>query len=223
MKKKIFAIALAVMLFALAIAGSSVAYFTDVEAVTNTFTAGKVDITLTYESTTANAADRATVITLAAKDHVYPGQIFPVHATIENVGGANDEIAYVGSIITIKNDEDFSSIMGVTGGTDNIPVAVKDFLSGLVADGSDYKVSMKVSADKKEITVYVIKTAALTIGDSCVIFDDIKVPTEWDNEQMAVFSGLSVSVTAYATQVPGFANAEEAITTAFATAWANYN
>ena len=54
MKKKIFAIALAAMLFALAIAGSSVAYFTDTEKATNVFTAGDVDIQLTYTDIDSN-------------------------------------------------------------------------------------------------------------------------------------------------------------------------
>ena len=46
MKKKITAIFLCVALVAIAIAGASLAYFTDTDSKTNTFTVGKVDITL---------------------------------------------------------------------------------------------------------------------------------------------------------------------------------
>ena len=47
MKKKITAIALVVCLVAVAVVGGSLAYFTDEEKATNTFTVGNVDITLT--------------------------------------------------------------------------------------------------------------------------------------------------------------------------------
>ena len=46
MKKKITAIFLCVALVAIAIVGASLAYFTDTDTKTNTFTVGKVDITL---------------------------------------------------------------------------------------------------------------------------------------------------------------------------------
>ena len=46
MKKKIFAVVLCVAMLAVAVAGGSLAYFTDKHAQTNTFTAGKVGIYL---------------------------------------------------------------------------------------------------------------------------------------------------------------------------------
>ena len=46
MKKKIVSIALVLCLALVAIAGASLAYFTDTDDATNVFTSGKVDITL---------------------------------------------------------------------------------------------------------------------------------------------------------------------------------
>ena len=46
MKKKIVALCLCVALAVVAIGGATLAYFTDTDAKTNTFTTGKVDITL---------------------------------------------------------------------------------------------------------------------------------------------------------------------------------
>ena len=46
MKKKITAIFLCVALVAIAVVGASLAYFTDTDSAKNTFTVGKVDITL---------------------------------------------------------------------------------------------------------------------------------------------------------------------------------
>lgn len=50
MKKKVTAIALAVCILAVAVIGATMAYFTDTDSKTNTFTFGKVDIDLTEES-----------------------------------------------------------------------------------------------------------------------------------------------------------------------------
>lgn len=46
MKKKIVALCLCVALLAVAVIGGTLAYFTDTATATNTFTSGKVDITL---------------------------------------------------------------------------------------------------------------------------------------------------------------------------------
>ena len=83
MKKKIFMMTLAACLIVLSIVGTSLAYFTDTDAKTNVFTAGNVDIELTYDETDTR---------------LYPGQTYEKVATIENVGTEN---AYVGLIIEV--------------------------------------------------------------------------------------------------------------------------
>ena len=47
MKKKLTAVALVVCMLAIMLVGASLAYFTDTDEATNTFTMGKVDIELT--------------------------------------------------------------------------------------------------------------------------------------------------------------------------------
>ena len=214
MKKKIFAIALAALLFALSIAGASVAYFTDVESATNVFTAGDVDISLTYAGFGTNLDDDADSVISVANDKVYPGQNFDIDATITNVG---TEDAYVGAIITLTG---VTGVIAETGDTvsTNIPVSVRNFLEGLVSTG--YSVKMVTDGDK--ITVYVIKDTAISTNATAVIFTDVKIPTEWDNAEMAAFNGFKLDVKAYATQTGGFGDAVTAIKTAFATDWAGY-
>ena len=83
MKKKIFIIALAACLFALSIAGSSIAYFTDVEEATNVFTTGDVNITLTYkENVVENDDDDDTNNAFELSSLVYPGQTYEMDAII---------------------------------------------------------------------------------------------------------------------------------------------
>lgn len=77
MKKKITAIALVVCLVAVAIVGGSLAYFTDTDEATNTFTVGNVDITLTEE----NWIGGGTVM-----PQVYPGEVLAKDPVVTNEG-----------------------------------------------------------------------------------------------------------------------------------------
>jgi len=96
MKKKIFMMTLATCLIVLSIVGTSLAYFTDTDAKTNVFTAGNVDIELTYDESATR---------------LYPGQTYEKVATIENVGSEN---AYVGLIIeVVTNGFDLDTIQNV--------------------------------------------------------------------------------------------------------------
>lgn len=222
MKKKIFAIALAALLFALSIAGASVAYFTDVESATNVFTAGDVDITLTYANQVADLETAPNGTINIENKKVYPGQVFDINATITNVG---TEDAYVGAIITLTG---MDGVIAEASGANQIPVAVREFLGELGADGC----SVKIATANDVITVYVIKTAALVAADTnqniaagvATVFTDVTIPEKWDNAEMEKFSGFTLDVKAYATQTTGanFGTAESAITTAFSDAWGGY-
>lgn len=78
MKKRITAIALVVCLLAVAIVGGSLAYFTDTDDATNTFTVGNVDITLTEPNWEGSGSQDA--------PEVYPGEPLAKDPTVENVG-----------------------------------------------------------------------------------------------------------------------------------------
>ena len=199
MKKKIFMITMAALIVILSIASASMAYFTDVDSKTNVFTAGNVDIALTYENE------------LDANQSVYPSQNFDVDATITNIGS---ETAYVGAIITLTNAGGISSIITPDGANDT--VAIEDLLVGLSA-----------SAKYREIAggyeIYVVDSAEVVKNGKFVIFTDINFPSEWNHAEMNVFKGTSFTVKAYATQAAGFENgALDAITKSFVSEWENY-
>lgn len=73
MKKKILALALVVVLAVTAVTGATLAYFTDDDAATNTFTVGNVQIELTEPK-------------WKAAEDVYPGQVLDKDPTVENTG-----------------------------------------------------------------------------------------------------------------------------------------
>ncbi|MBE6690074.1 MAG: hypothetical protein E7590_02165 [Ruminococcaceae bacterium] len=203
MKKKVFIIALAVCLAVLSIAGSSIAYFTDTEQYTNVFTAGNVDISLTANGDTVNEATLS-----MTDDSVYPGQTIEKNVVITNTGSEN---AYVGAVITLTHADgkDINTIINKAGDTDSIPVAITALLTGLPTTGYDVRVS------DNGLTIYVIKNDAIAKNETANVFEDVEIPTTWDNAEMAVFHNLKLSVVAYATQEAGFSDAVTALQAAF--------
>lgn len=216
MKKKIFLIALAACLITLSIAGTSLAYFTDTDAKSTVFTAGNVEITLTHNGPVGN---------------LFPGQTYEnIEASIKNVGS---ETAYIGAIIKLARTDagesaiadgnesvNISDIFAPAKGEKNIPAAIKDVFVGLEGDGR----TVKYVATTDGYTIYVIVEASVAKDGTADIFTDLDIPDEWDNAQMKVFNGLTVTVTAYATQTVGFNNATQALTKAFPAAehWGGY-
>ena len=78
MKKKIIAVCLIVALAATAVVGGTLAWFTDDEVATNTFTVGNVDITLTEPNWTSTGSQDA--------PEVYPGESLAKDPTVTNDG-----------------------------------------------------------------------------------------------------------------------------------------
>ena len=78
MKKKIIAVCLIVALAATAVVGGTLAWFTDDEEATNTFTVGNVDITLTEPNWEGSGSNDA--------PEVYPGEPLAKDPTVKNDG-----------------------------------------------------------------------------------------------------------------------------------------
>ncbi len=78
MKKKIIALCLVIALAATAVIGGTLAYFTDKDDATNTFTVGNVDITLTEPNWNSSGS--------ADAPEVYPGEALAKDPTVTNVG-----------------------------------------------------------------------------------------------------------------------------------------
>ena len=110
MKKKVTAIALAVCILAVAVIGATMAYFTDTDSKTNTFTFGKVDIDLTEDSTDANGAVKGDISTDGGI--TYPG-VLPglVYSKIPTVTVKKDSLpAYVAITATVPTIYDWDGL-----------------------------------------------------------------------------------------------------------------
>lgn len=237
MKKKIFAIVLCVAMLAIAVIGGTMAYFTDTDAQTNTFTAGKVGISLD-EAIVAKDAAGNLVATGSRTDetqtlqnyHLFPAMKVTKDPTITVDNDSED--AYIAAVVTITGD--IYDLIGVPG-YDNIDIT-KLASGGLMAKAStqvqgwnglsmvyeteDCVIYQDADKANNTWTLYIFMKAAQAANAKVVLFDTLTIPAAWDNAEMDKINGMNITVTAYATQTNGFADCFTAITTAFDTAFA---
>lgn len=201
MKKKILALCLIVALIAIAATGT-LAYFTDRDEITNTFTAGNVDIDLS-EQDPMDPSKRVDVgadeAALVSYGQLFPGMVITKDPTIDNVGSLE---AYVAAKIHVSK-----------------AVAVQLLSGGLLGGTGGYELVQVDEADGS-VTLYIFINEALQPGHAAVLFDTLTIPAAWDNPEMAAINGLQIHVEAFATQVYGFADCRTAIAAAFASDFA---
>lgn len=225
MKKKILAITLCVAMLAIMLVSGTLAYFTDEKEQTNTFTAGKVEITLDEAIVEKNdsgnlvsTGERTREDQTEQKYHLFPGMTVTKDPTITLVEGS--ENAYIGAIVTVSGN--LHSLIGVEG-YNNLDIT-KLVSGGLVAAPSTqvfdwnglpmvyetetcviYQDASRGSQDGNGTwTMYIFIKEPVTTTKKVVLFDTMTIPKAWDNAEMAKINGMSINVQAYAVQANGF-------------------
>lgn len=218
-KRKTLLLALAACMIAILAVGGTLAYFTAEETVTNTFTVGDVQITLTESEVTADpteadpavtealaygyfdadGADARTITNAETQEYetLLPGATVHKDPMVTNTG-TND--AYIRVKVTHNN-------------VANMKKAANDYYDQLVAviDGctTDHTYSATESGDS--VTHVLLFTKPLAADGTIEIFNSIPVPSEYDNTEMdEVFGDLEIKITAEAIQSTGFADAATA-------------
>lgn len=188
MKKKIMALCLVACLASTAIIGGTLAYFTDSEEKTNTFTVGNVDIVLTEPEW---KEDQAKLI---------PGREIPKDPTITIE--ADSERAY--TFMKVQLSQDFMELIQTYYGNDY------DFVTGfdkVVADwftlpeGYAPKV---MSFDVADRYVILGVLSPKDPGQSVTYFKGVKVPADVDGTMIKENGIYEINITAYAIQAEGF-------------------
>lgn len=186
MKKKIMAAALAVCMMATLVAGMTLAYFTDTESKTNTFTVGNVDITLTEPSWLGDTSEDAV--------RLIPGKTIAKDPTITVAQGS--QTAYTFMKVELSADfleliTDWATAQQVT---DPKAVIGAWFTSAtspkIMAMGSDY-VILGVLSPK-------------AAGESVKYFDAVTVPGTVTQNMIKANGTYTINITAYAIQAEGF-------------------
>lgn len=198
MKKKVTAIALAVCILAVAVIGATMAYFTDTDSKTNTFTFGKVDIDLTEESIEdkEKGVKAGTVGTDGGftYDKVLPGLVYSKIPTVTVVEGP----AWVVVTVTVPTIYDHP-----------------DFFNG-TANERDFVMEKKV-VGKNTIYYFYSKDAdGVAANTSLELFEQIKINPALTQDDVKNLPTFNVVVNAYGIQKEGFDGAQEAFAKAFA-------
>ena len=197
MKKKVTAIALAVCILAVAVIGATMAYFTDTDSKTNTFTFGKVDIDLTEKS----IEDK--------EKGVKAGTV-----------GTDGGITYPGVLPGLV----YSKVPTVTVKDDSLPayVAITATVPTIYNWGGLFnnKIDSTFDWEKKTVganTVYYFYAKnPVQPGDSVTPFTEVKINPALTQDDVKNLPTFNVVVNAYGIQKDGFDNAQEAFAKAFA-------
>lgn len=223
MKKKIIAIALCAALAAGGVMAGSLAYLTDTEAVTNTFTVGNVEIVLNETDVdTAGKKDSDARVT-ENEYHLLPGHTYTKDPTVHVDEDSED--CYV--FVTVKND--IADIECDEDNCDKIAVQMQKNGWILLKDGEktvQYDVDDTDAVNLVDVYAYKTTVAKNAADKDLKVFSQFKIDGDVTNTQLAKYAtvkddtgkvtgGKYVTVTAYAVQADGFTTPLEAWNASF--------
>lgn len=220
-KTKSLSLIMCVVLVLLSTVAGTLAYFTDADSATNTFTVGKVGITLTEYSKKGNnenieegtpntepGAEEGTVKITGYEYTLIPGLTYAKKPVV--TVNADSEDAYIRMKITVTNHSDLLAIY------DETDLTKTDLLDW---DTENWIASAPVvDTVKNEGTYYfrykeVVKKLAEpadTRDPLSPLFTTVQIPKETNNQQLAALKDLQIRVEAHAIQAAGFENADAA-------------
>ena len=182
MKKKIISLCLVAALAVVAIAGTSLAYFTDKDAKTNTFTLGNVDITLTEDH-------------WAAPSPPVPDVEYAKDPVVTNIG---ENGAWIRVDVTLSDAAEFTAAAARHQITD---------LATIFAEHDETKWTLAgepVYNNKNDTLTYsYYYNAILEVGESTEpLFTSVTIPAVFDNDDMKeIGADFTIDVTAHAIQI----------------------
>ena len=211
MKKKILVACLCVALAVLTIAGTTLAYLTSPETVTNTFTVGKVEIKL--DEAKANADGTLVPNADRVKENSYkliPGHTYNKDPMVTVLKGS--ESSYIKMTVTFTKAAELDAIFAPTGAD------LTSIFNGYDSTNWIYKGNTEdTTANTRTYEFWYKEAVAAPTADVALdaLFDQIKAPDSLTNSDLNNLKDLKITVNAYAIQADGFATAEAA--------WAAFN
>lgn len=192
MKKKILTAALAVCMLATLVIGVSLAYFTDTESKTNTFTVGNVDITLTEPNWLGDSADAVRLI---------PGKTIAKNPTINVAEGS--QTAY--TFMKVQLSDDFLKLIKDWATAQKVSDP-KEMISAWFSSTVKPKI-MVANIEKGYVILGVLSPKAA--GESVTYFDEVTVPETVTQDMIKADGTYTIDITAYAIQAEGFYTTDE--------------
>lgn len=209
--KKLLAV-LGVLILSLVCVAGTVAYLTSQDQAVNTFTVGKVDISLDEadvdETGTPIVDDQGNPVERVTENeyHLLPGGTYVKDPTVTVKAGSEE--SYVRMVVTITDAADIKDVFG------------SDFLPENYVEGWDREtwVSYSTTEDTEANTLtyefrYFETVDASEATEDVVLdalFDSFTVPGMLSGEELALIADMQIIVNGHAIQAAGFADADAA-------------
>ena len=221
MKNKAFILALSMVLLAAVSVLGTMAYFTDSEAVTNTFTVGSVKINLDESAVKPDGTVIQDVDRVTENDYeLLPGRAYVKDPTVTVKGGSSD--AYVRMMVTVNYSSQLDAIFA-QGGLDLMSIFVGyDSAKWILHD-----VTEDVAANTRTYEFRYKEVVAASDSDTPLgsLFTGFTVPGGITSEQLAslvtkdaagkITDQFKIMVEAHAIQAAGFEGDEAGAWAAF--------
>lgn len=211
MKKKFLVACLCVALAVLTIAGTTLAYLTSHDTVTNTFTVGNVQIKLDEAQVNADGTLVPNADRVKANSYkLIPGHTYNKDPMVTVLKGS--ESSYIKMTVTFSKAAELDDIFKPNG-ADLTSIFTGYNAANWIAKGS----TKDTAANTRTYEFWYKETVAAPDGDVALdaLFDSITVPGTITGAQLASIAGMTITANAYAIQADGFATADDA--------WAAFN
>ena len=206
-KSKALLLSLCAVLLVVASVMGTMAYLTSSDTVTNTFTVGKVQITL--DEAAVNLDGTPIEGAARVKQNSYkllPGHTYNKDPMVTVLKGS--ESSYVKMTVTFSKAAELDAIFAPTGGANLTSIFNGYNSTNWIAKGN----TEDTTANTRTYEFWYKEAVAAPDGDVALdaLFDSITVPGTITKDQLASIEGMTITVNAYAIQADGFANAEAA-------------
>ena len=216
-RNKILLLALCMAaLIAVSVLGT-MAYLTAEDTVTNTFTVGKVAITLDE----AKVNDAGVAVTPAERVKANSYKLMPGHSYIKDptvTVKAGSEKAYIRMIVTAEFDKKLTDeklamkLDNIFTGFDE--ASWKQVKKDVTTTGEGENAKTKITYEYRYIKDNNPNTTFTAEKDKDTalspLFNNVVIPGEWTNDDLAAIGGVKITIVAEAIQADGFANADAA-------------
>ena len=207
MKKKLLIMSVAMVLVCAFAVGMTIAYLTDHETVTNTFTVGNVQIKLDEAKVDVYGVPQGSPAPRVPENtyKLIPGHTYTKDPTVTVLSGSEE--SYIKMTVTVTKSDVLDAIFGTDGA--DLTSIFKDYnpanwiYKGNTEDTENhtrtYEFWYKETVDAREDAVKLEP-----------LFTSIVVPDFITGDQLAELQTMTITVNAYAIQADGFADAEAA-------------
>lgn len=205
-KRKALLLSLCAVLLVVASVMGTMAYLTSSDTVTNTFTVGKVQITL--DEAAVNLDGTPIEGAARVKQNSYkllPGLTYTKDPTVTVKAGS--EPSYVKMTVTFTMAKELDAIFAPSGA--DMTSIFNGYDSTNWIDKGNTEDTVK---NTRTYEFWYKETVAAPTADVALdaLFDSITVPGTITKEQLKTIEGMTITVNAYAIQADGFADADDA-------------